>query len=786
MNTQDWKILISAYADGALSPDEAAEAERLLAEKPEYQAYLAELRRLSMSLHVLKDETLSPDAEFKILSNTTKERSMKINYWRTSAAVAASVLVVVLAYNNLKTSIPGEVTPKGIIVQVPVPTPQPVQPVKPAPQPVQPVPQVQPAPQPMIPGQPAVTPPSPAPVTTPPLIPVTPMKQAYKPMSQPMNFMEKAKEAGKDLLDGARNYYEKKGQSNYAPAQLASRTEMADRRAMVTGGVSLQNTLQYEPYYTNTTNAPASASMEYWGAPASPGFNQYMQYGQGNTEEYAKVEENKFLTATDNPLSTFSIDVDTAAYSNIRRFLGQNQMPPRDAVRVEEMINYFSYNYPEPWFGQPFSVTTDLATCPWDTSHQLIRIGLKGRTPSSTSLPPSNLVFLIDVSGSMADANKLPLLKEGFKMMVRQLRPQDRVSIVVYASNAGLALSPTSGAEKYAILNAIDSLQANGSTAGGEGIQLAYDIARQSFIPGGNNRVVLATDGDFNVGISDPGDLERLIEEKRASGIFLTVLGFGQDNLKDNRMQVLADKGNGNYFYIDSYLEAQKVLVNELGSTLFTIAKDVKIQVEFNPALVKAYRLIGYEKRVMAKEDFNNDRKDAGEIGAGHTVTALYEIVPVGYWSNYEPVPSVDPLKYQRTAAPAFVWGTPSNEIATFKLRYKEPKGETSKLITKTLKKSDLTPFPQGDFAWASAVAEVGMLLRGSEASGNASYAQALSMAQSNIGNDKDGLRAEFINLIETARNLDPRPRPWPVMQDNNFYQYQQNDQNNGRINFKE
>jgi Ca-activated chloride channel family protein len=477
------------------------------------------------------------------------------------------------------------------------------------------------------------------------------------------------------------------------------------------------------------------------------GFNQYAQYAGSNTEEYAKVEENKFLTAADNPLSTFSIDVDTASYSNIRRYLTNNQLPPKDAARIEEMVNYFSYDYPQPKDGEPFSVTTNLAVCPWNKAHQLLRIGLKGKTPDASKLPPSNLVFLIDVSGSMQDANKLPLLKEGFKMMVRQLRPEDKVSIAVYAGNAGKILEPTSGADKNKILWAIDQLQAGGSTAGGEGILLAYQLAKDSFIKGGNNRVILATDGDFNVGVSNTGDLTRIIEEKRKDGIFLTILGFGEGNIKDSRLVQLADKGNGNYYYIDNSKEAKKVLVTELGSTLFTIAKDVKVQIEFNPAQVKAYRLIGYEKRMLAKEDFNNDQKDAGEIGAGHTVTALYEVVPA---SSTESFGNVDNLKYQEKVQPVV-----SNEVMTVKLRYKEPDKDVSKLITQAITKSDIKDEPTGDFAFASAVAEFGMLLRGSEFKADSSYDHVKKTAKASLGDDKFGFRAEFVTLVETAETLD-------------------------------
>lgn len=468
-----------------------------------------------------------------------------------------------------------------------------------------------------------------------------------------------------------------------------------------------------------------------------------------NTEEYASITENAFLAAADNPLSTFSIDVDTGSYSNIRRFFNSNQLPPADAVRIEEMVNYFSYDYPQPEGEDPFSITINAATCPWNPQNRLVRIGLKGKTMDAKTLPPSNLVFLIDVSGSMNDPNKLPLLKQGFKMMVNQLGDNERVALVVYAGAAGTVLDSTPGSNKQAIMDAIDRLSAGGSTAGGAGIRLAYEIARKNFIKEGNNRVILATDGDFNVGVSSTAEMTRLIEENRGSGIFLTVLGFGTGNLKDNRMEQIANKGNGNYYYIDTINEAKKVLVQELGSTIFTIAKDVKIQIEFNPGQVEAYRLIGYENRMLAKEDFNDDTKDAGELGAGHTVTALYEIVPKG---EKAPAGQVDALKYQQTATVA------SDELMTVKLRYKVPDANTSRLITKSITSSDVTVELSGDFQFTAAVAEFGLLLRQSKFKAGATYERAISQAKQAKGEDKFGYRAEFIGLVEKAKALDVRP----------------------------
>ena len=405
------------------------------------------------------------------------------------------------------------------------------------------------------------------------------------------------------------------------------------------------------------------------GQTASP--NNYYSKPNYNTEEYDRVEENIFLEAKRNPLSTFSIDVDAASYSNVRRFLNNGQKPPKDAVRIEEMVNYFKYDYPQPQTQDPFAVVTELATCPWNSDNKLLHIALQGKNIPTDNLPAANLVFLIDVSGSMDSPDKLPLVVAGLKLLVNQLRPQDRVSIVVYAGSAGLVLPSTPGNQKKTILTALDELQAGGSTAGGEGIQLAYKIAQQNFLKEGNNRVILATDGDFNVGVSSTSELERLIEEKRESGVFLTVLGFGAGNLKDSRMEKLADKGNGNYAYVDNIQEAKKVFVNQLGGTLFTIAKDVKLQLEFNPTHVKAYRLIGYENRKLNNEDFKNDKKDAGDLGAGHTVTALYELIPAKSKKSDTGINQLDESKYQQVKATNQT--SFANELLKIKLRNKIP-----------------------------------------------------------------------------------------------------------------
>jgi Ca-activated chloride channel family protein len=469
---------------------------------------------------------------------------------------------------------------------------------------------------------------------------------------------------------------------------------------------------------------------------------------QFNTEEYDGITENIFHDALRNPLSTFSIDVDAASYANIRRFIQGGQRPPKDAVRIEEMVNYFRYDYPQPQGEDPFSINTEISSAPWNEKHKLVLIGLQGKNIPKENLPPSNMVFLIDVSGSMSDTNKLPLLKSSFKLLVQQLREQDHVAIVVYAGAAGLVLPSTSGSDKKTILEALDRLEAGGSTAGGAGIRLAYDVAKQYFNKEGNNRVILATDGDFNVGESSNGGMERLIEEKRKEGVFLTVMGFGMGNYKDSKMETIADKGNGNYLYIDSILEAQKALVNEFGGTLFTIAKDVKLQIEFNPAKVKAYRLIGYENRMLKSEDFNNDKKDAGELGSGHTVTALYEIIPVGVDSEFY---KIDELKYQTSKLDPKTSG--GNDLMTVKFRYKKPDGETSKLIVHPLVNENVSLEKTSDnFRWAASVAAFGMMLRESEFLNKYSEDSIIRLAQGAKGEDKEGYRAEFISLMKADK----------------------------------
>lgn len=468
-----------------------------------------------------------------------------------------------------------------------------------------------------------------------------------------------------------------------------------------------------------------------------------------NTEDYGLITENRFLRPTDNPLSTFSIDVDAAAYSNIRRFISNGQKPPKDAVRIEEMVNYFEYQHKQPKGDDPFAVDMEMADCPWAPDHKLLSISLQGKKIPYDNLPASNLVFLIDVSGSMSAANKLPLLKSSFKLLTDQLREKDRVAIVVYAGAAGVVLEPTPGNQKQAIKGALDKLQAGGSTAGGAGIQLAYKLAREHFVEGGNNRVILATDGDFNVGESSDAAMVRLIEKERKSGVFLTVLGFGMGNYKDNKMQELSSKGNGNHAYIDNINEAKKVLISEFGGTMFAIAKDVKLQLEFNPAKVSGYRLIGYENRLLNKEDFNDDQKDAGELGSGHTVTALYEIIPAGIKSDF--LADVDDLKYQNNKVK-----TSSDDWITLKLRYKKPDGDKSQLIETTYSKNPVKWAKTSDnFRWAAAVTEFGLLLRESPFQQQSSYKQAIELARSAIGEDKNGYRHEFIRMVEVMQDME-------------------------------
>jgi len=471
----------------------------------------------------------------------------------------------------------------------------------------------------------------------------------------------------------------------------------------------------------------------------------------GNREQYDVIDENPFIAVAADPLSTFSIDVDRASYSNVRRFIVQDgQLPPRDAVRIEELVNYFPYSYAEPDGDAPLAVDAEVGAAPWKPQHRLVRIGLQARRLHLENLPPSNFVFLLDVSGSMMPENKLPLVRAAMRMLVNELRAKDHVAIVVYAGSAGLVLPSTAGDQKETILAAIDRLEAGGSTAGGAGIRRAYDEAVANFIRGGNNRVILATDGDFNVGVSSDAEMVQLIEEKRKTGVFLTVLGVGEGNLQAAKMEKLADHGNGNYAYLDNILEARKVLVHELGGTLYTVAKDVKIQVEWNPARVRAYRLIGYENRMLRNEDFTDDKKDAGEVGSGHSVTALYEIVLVGAETDVK-IRMPDSLRYQqRHAAPSTAAGP---ELLFVKVRYKAPDGDQSRLISRPVL-ANAGGAPSVDFQFQTAVAEFGLLLRNSDNRGKANLDHVIAVAREALGKDPEGYRAEFVKLAEAVRGL--------------------------------
>ena len=509
-------------------------------------------------------------------------------------------------------------------------------------------------------------------------------------------------------------------------------------------GQSNSTTTTAPVHYVNS-NASAANAM------AKEVYDQMPSGERTAGERYAEINENPFFETARAPLSTFSIDVDTAAYSNVRRFLNDGQMPPKDAVRIEEMVNYFEYTYPQPAGNVPFSVNTEMAVAPWNPRNRLMKVGLQGKKVSLDNTSSANLVFLVDVSGSMNSPDKLPLLKDGLRMMVNQLKPNDRVAIAVYAGSSGLVLASTPVSQKGEIIAALDQLQAGGSTNGGEGIQLAYTVATQNFISGGNNRVILATDGDFNVGTTSDTDLVNLIEAKRKSGIFLSVLGFGTGNLNDSMMEKLSNKGNGNYAYIDSRDEARRALGEQVAGTLYTIAKDVKIQVEFNPAKVAGYRLIGYENRILADRDFNDDTKDAGEIGAGHSVTALYEIVPAGQKVDNGGIE----LKYSKYESSGTNFG---GEMATVKLRYKEPDGDNSKLMSiGVLDNAAAIDAASEDLRFAAAVAQFGLVLRDSRYKGDSNFASIRSLAAGALGGDARERRAEFLDLINRAATLKGR-----------------------------
>lgn len=489
------------------------------------------------------------------------------------------------------------------------------------------------------------------------------------------------------------------------------------------------------------TSMPQQSSYKMMESEVVPSLNT-----QWNRESYNSIEANGYINSRSDPLSTFSIDVDTASYANVRRFVNEGRLPPVGAVRLEEMVNYFNYTYQEPTDAGDLAISAEVGQSPYNQGYGLAKIGVKAKDVDSSILPPSNLVFLIDVSGSMNQANKLPLLKQSMKMLVSQLGVNDRVSIVVYAGADHVVLHPTAADKKEEINRAIDTLQPGGSTHASKGIETAYDLAKQVYMPGGNNRIIQASDGDFNVGVTSRGELQSLIEKEREGGVYLTVLGFGMGNYHDDTMEILADKGNGNYAYIDSLLEAKKVLVKEMSGTLFTVANDVKIQVEFNPALVGAYRLIGYENRILADEDFKNDTKDAGEIGVGHTVTALYEIIPAGH----EDIPEVDNLRYQRVS---LLSSDEGGEMLTVKVRYK-PKGKKNSVeVSKSIEKQGESGV-SNDFRFAAAVAGYGMLLTDSKHINDFSWDTCLELVRSSRGKDVEGYRAEFLRIVEMSQIL--------------------------------
>lgn len=502
--------------------------------------------------------------------------------------------------------------------------------------------------------------------------------------------------------------------------------------------------------YAASAKKSMKSDMEY--APVSLSKDEYRDDAsiQHNTEEYNLIKENEFKGVKDNPLSTFSIDVDTASYSNVRRYINSNQIPPKDAVRIEEMVNYFRYSYPQPDGEHPFSITTEISETPWNKDNRLLLIGIQGKSLNYKDLKPCNFVFLVDSSGSMSDPNKLPLLKKSLALMLKGLKKNDRIAIVAYAGSAGVILPSTPATESGEILAAFESLNAGGSTAGGEGIILAYKIAKENLIKDGNNRVILCTDGDFNVGASSTSEMVRMIEEKRKDDIYLTICGFGMGNYKDGRMEQISNAGNGNYFYIDNIKEAEKVFVKEMRANMFTIAKDVKIQIEFNPLKVKSYRLIGYEDRMLAKEDFDNDKKDAGELGAGHTVTALYEIVPAGTENGGDK--GIE-LRYQESKIKNDA--ASGNEIMVLKMRYKPIKEDSSKLIVKTVTDTNIKFSKSSEnLRFASAVAGFGMLLRDSKFKNDLTAKDVLKIAKDARSRDEEGYRSEFIELVEKYQLL--------------------------------
>jgi Ca-activated chloride channel family protein len=748
--------LLSVYLDGQLSQQEKIEVDVHLNECNDCKKYYAQLQSLRKMLSKYAQEELSPDSEQKIkndfLGGKLKRETIMKNKILVSVGSVALMVVLVFAF-AVKTNVV-----KGTRVMIPVD-------IKGATK--APVPVVKPI----------------AKVTPKVIIaPVTPVavpadKEALQTealRAKGTRMLQEATQSSQVQVDRRISYSQSNSASiGYAGAVLGDKSgvwashdgtgsfgarlkDSSDRidgeSARITtvnlGAASYGiNAKSYQAFYREAGWCPDPVWYPHrcWDWPDEP-LIYVVQHQDVNSESYNPIIEQDFLRSTEHPLSTFSIDVDTASYANVRRFLiDERRMPPKDAVRIEELVNYFTYDYPQPKENVPFSVTIEVNNCPWNSVNKLALIGLQGKSENMEALPPSNLVFLVDVSGSMGEPNKLDLIKQAFPMLVKNLRPQDHVSIVTFSDNPTVVLDAASGANKEVINGMIAGLVADGSTAGAAGIKAAYGIALKNLIPHGNNRVILATDGDFNVGPSEDSELVRMIEEYRNDGVFLTVLGFGTGNLKDSKLVQIADKGNGNFSYIDNVLEAKKALVSQMAGTLFTIAKDVKIQVEFNPAKVKAYRLIGYEKRALNKEDFNDDKKDAGELGAGHSVTALYEL-------EMEDTPGsgrVDELKYQ--PQPVKVIGN-SQELMTVKLRYKLPQENESRLITQAVAKIDNEP--SLNFNFASSIAEFGMLLRESLSKGQATYDDVIARAKTAKGNDDDGYRAEFIRMVEAAQIL--------------------------------
>jgi len=763
MTHDDIKILISAYADGEVTPSEKDIVEEHLAACAECQKDFKTYKAMSTSLSKWSNETLSPDEEINVQKSFEQRREPMFTK-RTAVILATTLFLVILIvtvpqiiFQKKQIGYPSSdigdtypsVNPPQYLHQTPLVQRTGIQ-------------------KPMLPKI------------------YQPLPVVNTRVEMQLAFNKGAQGRLKAAADDIGDQYSSAVQSR--PMQLAmdkkdSESSRAKYGLMTTFASAPVGVGSHQEYWGNAqvganANLGVRASLRapeatlydantyrpnYWNNPVpSPVAQWYpvqpypMPYEEPNTEQYDHFQENTFLGVKDNPLSTFSIDVDTASYSNLRRFLMQGQLPPKDAVHIEEMINYFHYDYPQPGWNVPFSITTELTPCPWMRTHQLALVGLQGKKITLENLPPSNLVLLVDVSGSMGEDDKLPLVKSALHLLVEQLRPEDSISLAIFSGAAQRVLEPTSGRDKDTILNVIDNLQAGGSTNGEDGLELAYQMAKENFKPNGNNRIIVTTDGDFNVGTSNDGELIQMIEKKREEGTYLTVLGFGMGNLKASRMEKLADSGNGNYAYIDSMDEARKVLVAQLGGTIDAIAKDVKVQVEFNPALVKAYRLIGYEKRMLKKEDFNNDKKDAGELGAGGTVTALYEIVPA---NSKESFGSVDALKYQSASASAT---SDTDEVMTVKLRYKNPKSkdDKSKLIVNTIKNTQMSAPGSENIRFAAAVAEFGMLLRDSEYKGTSSYLKVINEAQLATGEDKDGQRAEFLDLVQKAGLMDHPIKP--------------------------